>query len=243
MVSMMDKSVVRVFRDPAELAEKTALRLIDIAGCAIEERGRFSLVLCGGGTPRQLYELLSSPPWKERIDWRHVLVFWGDERCVPSDHAESNFRLAREALLNSVGIVAENVFRIHGELEPAQAARDYARRLGEPWPRFDSVLLGLGSDGHTASLFPGDPTEGSGKPVMAVQANYGGRPAWRVTMTPFLLNEARNVLFLVSGRGKAEALEGSLGERDLHRWPAQRVVPREGSIEWWVDEAARGGTS
>ena len=232
---------LQVLPDPAELAEEVAERLVQLAGQAIAERGMFSLVLCGGGTPRRLYELLASSPWRERIDWTRVAIYWGDERCVSPDHPESNYRFAKEAFLDSLPIPDRQIFRARGELEPRQAALDYERCVGESECRFDCVLLGLGADGHTASLFPGSEVGVDGEMVVAVEADYDGRPAWRVTMTPALLNEARRVLFLVAGAGKAEALEGSWGEKDPERWPAQRIDPRDGEVEWWVDEAALGG--
>jgi len=161
---------VAVFSDDDTLMRAEAEHVTKLARAAIAARGRFLLALSGGSTPRRLYELLAKPPFLEGIDWSRVCVFWGDERCVPPDDPQSNYRMAREALLERVPIPNENVFRIHGEDEPHHAAQAYERVLrgffgqaeGPPDRSFDQVLLGMGDDGHTASLFPGTPplTEG-----------------------------------------------------------------------------------
>ena len=172
--------------------------------------------------------------------------FWGDERCVPPDHPQSNYGQARRALLDQVPAPAENIHRVRGEWEPSAAAEDYVRQLresanpGEAWPRFDWVFLGLGADGHTASLFPGSPLPtASDAPALAVTADYEGRPAQRVTLTPQVLNAARVVAFLVTGRNKADAVAATLtGPRDPRRWPAQRINPGVGELLWWLDQAA-----
>jgi 6-phosphogluconolactonase len=198
--------------------------------------------------------------------------FWGDERCVPPDDLQSNYRQAYETLLSHVLVPKENIHRAKGELAPPSAAEDYARQLREfaapglDYPRFDLVLLGLGADGHTASLFPGSlfpdslspqvrdpaqspegepvedlPSGGSheGGPVLAVTAEFQGRPVNRVTLTPPVFNAARNVLFLVTGQEKAMALAGTrAGRSDPLIYPAQRIEPAEGKVWWLVDEPA-----
>lgn len=214
------------------------------AAQAIRAHGRFLVALSGGSTPAGLYHLLASEPYRNRAGWEKVFVFWGDERCVPPDEEGSNYRQARETLLKHVPIPNENVQRIKGELEPAEASEDYAqtlKRFAAPdldWPRFDLVLLGMGEDGHTASLFPGSPVEAD-SPTLAVTADYKGRPAHRVTLTPLVLNSARNILFLVTGESKASTLKEVLnGAHKPELFPAQRIQPTDGKLIWLVDEGA-----
>jgi len=202
----------------------------------------FSVALSGGNTPRRLYELLATPLFCEQIPWRQVHVFWSDERCVPPDDPASNYRLAREALLAHVPLPAGNVHRVPGELGPAAAAQAYAQELREffdvQWPTFDLVLLGLGDDGHTASLFPDAPAlNETSRPVLGVTAHYGNRPARRVTLTLPAINAARQVMFLVGGAAKAEIVRAVL-EGPAARFPAQHVRPTPGHLAWLIDAAA-----
>lgn len=242
----MSKPEVRVADDvAAEAAPAVAAALRE----AVEARGGASLALAGGGTPLALYRQLAEP--EAGVPWEHVHVFWGDERLVPPDDPGSNYRAAHEALLSHVPIPEAHVHRVKTELPPASAVADYAEQLRvyaqqsevdcpSPWPRFDVVLLGLGEDGHTASLFPGSPAE-SIVPVLPVTADYEGRPAERVTLTPCVFNHARHVFFLVSGENKAEAVAAALGpQRDPDRHPAQRIEPEEGEVVWFLDQAAAG---
>jgi 6-phosphogluconolactonase len=230
------------------LSQEAAHRLLSAADEASRTRGIFHLVLSGGGTPRHLYRKLAKPPLSLMMPWSDVHFYWGDERCVPPDHGESNYGQARDILIKNVPVRDDNIHRIKGELTPKAAASDYRSRLremssaGQDWPEFDLVLLGLGDDGHTASLFPGHLSqEEQDRPVLAVTAEYGGRPADRVTLTPLALNSARQVIFLVSGRSKAEALSAALGEKnDPIRWPSQRIKPIHGPVTWLVDQDALG---
>ena len=204
-----------------------------------------TLVLAGGTTPLPLYARLAEAT---DLEWERIHVFWGDERLVPPDDPGSNYAAAHEALLRYAPLPEANIHRIKGELDEVAAVADYAEQLRRfaqrhdagcpsPWPRFDVVLLGLGADGHTASLFPGSPAE-CVVPVMAVTADYAGRPARRVTLTPIVFNHARRVAFLVSGADKAAAVVAALGPaRDPERYPAQRIQP-EGELVWFVDKAA-----
>ncbi len=230
---------LHVFPDPAALALAAAERIATAAVDAVGARGRFRLVLAGGETPRQTYEVLAGAGWAGRVDWPRVELFWGDERCVPPDDARSNYRMARQTLLDRVAVAPDNVHRIHGEDEPARAALDYERQLAGVVP--DLVLLGLGRDGHTASLFPGHAAVR--ERVRTVLAEYVREvSAWRVTMTPPMLNAGRAVLFLVSGSDKAGplrlALEGSLPPALL---PVKAVRPASGCLDWMVDMAAASG--
>jgi 6-phosphogluconolactonase len=178
------------------------------------------------------------------LDWAKTFIFWGDERCVPPDDEGSNYRQAMDTLLSHVSIPDENIQRIKGELEPADASRNYAHILkayASPnlnWPRFDLVLLGMGQDGHTASLFPGSKVE-TASPTQAVTANYQGRPANRVTLTSLVFNSARKIFFLVTGESKATTLARVInGEHQPEELPAQRIRPTNGKLIWLVDEAA-----
>jgi len=234
---------MRVFNDHSQLSLAASRTFVRNAAQAVEARGRFLAALSGGSTPAALYRLLAHSD----VDWPHVHLFWGDERCVPVDDPANNYAQARAALLEEVHIPAENVHPIPSTLPPEEAAADYARlleRYAEPplkWPRFDLVLLGLGEDGHTASLFPGSPVEVEA-PVIAVTGDYQGRPAQRVTLTPPVFNSARLVIFLVSGAGKSAALASVFkGGRHPDRWPAQRIRPTDGRVSWMVDAQAAAG--
>lgn len=213
-----------------------------LAKQAIIERGRFSLVLSGGSTPRALYRLLASSPYQDEIEWANVHVFWGDERCVPPHAAESNYRMARESLLDHVAIPPANIHRIFGELSPEDAAKDYAQALlssfGDGIPQFDLVLLGMGDDGHTASLFPH--TAALGETQKWVAANHvPQKDVWRITLTLPVINAARQIIFLVAGVQKAERLREILnGPRQPLDLPAQSIQPTNGNLVWLVDAAA-----
>lgn len=237
---------LRVFPNLETLSHGVAVLFSDLVKEKVHERGEFLLVLSGGSTPQMLYRLLSAPPHSTNIPWKKIHFFWGDERCVPPQSNKSNFKQAHQLLLSKVNVLDENVHRIKGELEPENAARDYQQTLtkvapnNRTYPRFDLVFLGLGSDGHTASLFPGkmSPLE-TQEPVIAVKGDYQGRPANRVTLTPIAINNAANVMFLVSGKDKAKALKETItGDRDLKSLPAQRIQPSDGNLMWIVDKAA-----
>ena len=202
----------------------------------------FTVALAGGSTPRPLYQALAAPPHAESVDWARWQVFWSDERCVPPSHQESNYRMAREALLDRVPIPEEQVHRVRGEAEPREAAEEYEaavrRVLGDGRPAFNLVLLGIGDDGHTASLFPGaDALREEGRLVVAVRAPH--LRSHRVTFTLPLINAARHVAFLVTDGSKAKAvkrvLEPSTGEAPL---PAALVRPEAGALHWFLTEDA-----
>jgi 6-phosphogluconolactonase len=239
----IDAEIV-VLPDPAAVAREAAECLAHLAREAVDSRGRFSVVLSGGSTPRTLYRLLAEEPYRGQVPWDGVHLFWGDERCVPPDDPGSNYRLAEEALLSRISIPPDNVHRVPGELQPAAAARAYDNLLQDfycgPRPRFDLVLLGLGEDGHTASLFPGSPLlEERERLAAAVVAQYQDRPAQRVTLTLPAINAARQVWFLVTGGTKAGIVRQVLEEPQGHL-PAQRVSPTAGQLTWLLDAAAAG---
>ena len=234
---------VRVFDDPEQVAREAAGLFVRLSIEAVSERGSFSVALSGGTTPRRVYELLASDDYRTQVTWPSVHVFFGDERTVPPDHADSNYRMANEALLSLVALPAENVHRIDGVGDAAANASQYESELREffgdaAWPRFDLVMLGMGDDGHTASLFPG--TTALAEERAWVVANWVEKfQTWRITLTAPAINAARRVLFLVAGAAKAERLREVLaGERDPSRLPSQLIRPRDGTLEWFVDRAA-----
>ncbi len=234
------------------LAEDAAQRFARAASDAVQSHGEFVVALSGGATPRSLYARLAAPPYVSSVPWSLVQVLWGDERCVPPDQAASNYRMAREALLDHVPIRAENVHRIRGEDVPVAAAEAYERTLRTalrtprgppretPGARIDLVLLGLGNDGHTASLFPGAVEVPDGEPWVAARYHVAGA-LWRVTLTPVLINAAAEVLFLVSGEAKAAIVRRVLeGPRRPQELPAQLIAPPGGRLLWLLDAAAAG---
>jgi 6-phosphogluconolactonase len=238
--------MIQSFPTPEALADAVARHVVSLAADAISATGRFTLALSGGSTPRAAYTRLATDDLARQVEWSLLHVLWGDERCVPPDDPQSNYRMAREALLDRVPIPPNQVYRIRGEDEPQEAAADYEDELRLLLtPRgsdgLDLVLLGLGEDGHTASLFPGQPAIHEAEYwVMAVPAPTGDM--WRVTLTPAVLDLARNVTFVVSGATKAqrlaEVLEGPFNPDLL---PAQAIRPRQGRLTWMVDEAAAAG--
>lgn len=234
---------VTVFPDEAALVAASADQITTLAAQAIHANGRFSIGLSGGSTPQPVFERLATEPYRSRIAWEHVYVFWGDERSVPPDHPDSNYRMAHAALLAHVPLPDANVHRMRGELPPDAAAADYAATLRAffgtgGWPRFDLVLQGLGDDGHTASLFPG--TAALREQDAWVVANHVPRlDTWRITLTAPAINAAANVTFVVAGEEKAPALRAVLeDEHQPDTYPAQLIQPTNGTLHWYVDAAA-----
>jgi len=235
---------VRVYKDPGALAHAAATLFAETAVHAAAEHGRFLVCLSGGNTPAETYTQLARAPFREQIPWLEVLVFWGDERCVPTEDLNSNYRQARDLLLSRVPVPAENTHRIRTELEPDRAADEYAlrlRRYADPpslWPRFDLVLLGLGRDGHTASLFPGSPLEATA-PVLAVEDVLDRGAGQRITLSPQVFNSSRQVVFLVEGPDKSKIVSSVLyGDYRPGELPAQRIRPTDGELIWMLDAAA-----
>jgi 6-phosphogluconolactonase len=229
----------------ASAADAAADRVAEVLARAIERRGRASIALSGGKTPRETYARLAQPPHLGKVAWGQAEVFWGDERCVSPDHPQSNYRMALEAWLFDAPIPRRNIHRMRGEADPKTAAREYEETLrvalqapARDTPRLDLVLLGIGLDGHTASLFPGSPAlkESDRLVVATFVQNVNG---WRLTATPRLLNAARHVIFLVTGAEKAGIVRDVLeGPRLPERLPAQVVQPADGRVEWLIDRDA-----
>jgi 6-phosphogluconolactonase len=245
MIGAMGQGVeISVAADAAALADEAAETIVDAATEAVAEHGRFTIALAGGSTPRATYTRLAQADYRERVPWNRTWVFFGDERCVPPDHPESNYRMASAALLSRVPIPPEQIFPMRGEVEDVEAAAaDYIRTLGEVFrtrrgelPRFDLILLGMGIDGHTASLFPGSPAlKEVFRPVAAVHAAAAAVPQ-RLTLTFPVLNAAARVTFLVAGAEKARAVRVILGEGAM--LPAAMVQPENGRLLWMLDRAA-----
>jgi len=236
---------VHRYREPADVADAAARRFLETAQRAVHRSGRFIVVLAGGHTPRPLYTRLTEPPFRDKVPWNKTLFLFGDERCVPPDAPESNFRMAQEMLFEPLGIDPVRIFRMKGEQAPAEAAQRYEVRLSDLFlggakRHFDLVLLGVGEDGHTASLFPG--TAALDERERFVVANHVPKlDAWRLTLTLPALNSARRVLFLATGESKARVVAeafGGLAHDDVH--PCERVCPPNARREVLVDAAAAG---
>ena len=235
-----------VYEDASELAQEAARRIARQAVAASRSRGRFSVALSGGSTPGSLYRLLAENPYRGQIPWADVHIFWGDERCVPADDPGSNYGQAVKLLLSQVPIPSDNVHRVQGELDPPVAARLYDAALQRffcgPRIRFDLVLLGLGTDGHTASLFPGSDALEE-KERWTAAAENGDPSVPRVTLTLPVLNNAAAVLFLVAGSAKAGVLASLLSADPPDIVPARRVRPPHGDTIIFADQAAVAGLS
>ncbi len=243
----MRKYTLQVCPDAEHASRAAAEVVVAVAREAIADRDRFTLVLSGGSTPRRLYQILAEPPLRDQVNWSKVEFFWGDERPVPPTSPDSNFRMAREALLGPLGIADAQIHRLPAERANLDAAaQEYQMEiarvldtsfLSEP-PQFDLVLLGVGPDGHTVSLFPATPALKEThqwvvrNPVLKLRSD-------RLTMTPMLLNRAACIVFLVTGYEKADILTEILeGPIDTQRLPAQIVRPPKGRVQWFLDEAA-----
>ncbi len=243
---------IRVVASVEELSHLAAETMVLRAVDAIRERGRFIVALSGGSTPTSLFELLASPPFVSRIDWSHVHVCWGDERCVSPADARSNYRTACDVLLDHVPIPDAHVHRMRGEAVPEVAAAAYEVELrtlfdapepqGTDFPSFDLILLGVGDDGHTASLFP----KGAAlyeQSRWAVAEYVESVAMWRITLTLPLINASRDVLFLVAGTDKADVVRQLFAAPTLaESLPAARVAPSRGHLQWILDRAAAAKT-
>jgi 6-phosphogluconolactonase len=240
---------VHIFDDVEQLSRAAAEWFVHLASDAVARSGRFTVALAGGSTPKRLYQLLAEPPYRDQIDWARWEIFWNDERAVPPDHPESNYKMAWDALFSRVPVDRSRVHRMPGEAADAdQAAIAYQREIAAalavsaegPPPTLDLVLLGIGEDGHTASLFPS--TEALEEHSRWVVANHvPQRSMYRLTMTLPILNQARHVVFLVTGAGKAAVLSEILeGPSEPRRLPSQAVQPTDGQLCWLLDRQAAG---
>lgn len=243
---------VRVYADAGEVAHEAARHFAALAGQFVRQTGRFTVVLSGGATPKAMFAALAAEPFASSLPWPHIYFFWGDERCVPPDHADSNYRMAHETLLAKVPVPPQNIFRVPAEDEDHEhAAANYSATIAQFFhpiatapgtdaglPRFDLIFLGMGADGHTASLFPGTAALQINDRIAA--ANYVVKlAAWRITLTATVINQAHNVVFLVTGADKAAPLQQVLrGAYQPEVYPSQLIRPAGGVAVWMVDEAA-----
>ena len=244
---------IRVYGNSQELALEAAKDFARLADQYVVGLGRFTAVLSGGSTPRAMFSLLTEQPFSKSVPWESIYFFWGDERAVPPTHSGSNYRMANEALLSRVPVPPENIFRIPAELDDRErAAREYSETIRQffsggsapgtaplsAWPRFDLVLLGMGSDAHTASLFPRTAALKISDQIAA--ANYVQKlNTHRITLTATTINNARNVTFLVAGEDKGQALKSVIeGPADPDLYPGQLIQPRSGRLTYLVDEEA-----
>jgi 6-phosphogluconolactonase len=228
----------------AALAARVAMALVR----AVQDYGEASIALAGGRTPRRVYELLAEH-YRDSVPWQSVHCCWSDERCVPPDHPDSNYRLAHETLLSRVPVWQEKIHRMRGEADPqAEAARYSARleelfadQLGDGPIAFDVMLLGMGDDGHTASLFPDTGAVGRTEPCLAIDAPQGKPPGWRLSLSLPVINAARLVCIGVAGEGKAAVLRAVLaGGAGADQYPAAHVQPADAGLHWYADAAALG---
>jgi 6-phosphogluconolactonase len=234
---------IRVLPDPSEAADAAARELVAAFSDSLADHGTFRVAFSGGSTPKLLFDRLAQDTFWPLVDWTRARVFFVDERCVPPGDERSNYRLAKEHLLDPLRVPPDNVFRMRGEVEPRRAAEEYDAALEREFepespPRFDYVLLGLGTDGHTASLFPG--TKALEETSRRTVENYVPRlDEWRLTLTLPVLNAARRVVFLVVGKEKRGAVSAVLdADNPTASLPASLVRPDRGSLIWIVDEDA-----
>ena len=233
--------------DSAALAQRAAQQFVEVAEQAVATRGRARIAISGGSTPKVAFQLLADPgqPWLKRMPWDKLDLFWVDERTVPPDHPDSNYRMTKQAMLDHVPLKADQIHRMEGELEPEVAAARYEslirntfRLEGAESPRFDLIALGMGDDGHTASLFPH--TAAINEMGRLVTANHVPQMnTWRITLTWPVINRASSVFFLIGGKNKAELIkEVFTGPRDPERLPSQLIWPASGILSLILDKDA-----
>ena len=244
-MSMKENIQIIKVADAAALAQTAAEYFAKAAAANIAKSGRFTVALSGGTTPKAMFALLAAEPLASRIDWANIYFFWGDERNVLPDHPDSNYRMTAEALLSKVDVPEKNIFRMHGELEPAEAAREYSETLlnfFQAAPVFDLVFLGMGADGHTASLFPRTSALHAEANEIAVENYVEKLKVTRLTLTARTINTAKDIVFLVAGADKANALQSVLeGEYLPEIFPSQLIQPKNATLKWMIDEAAASG--
>ena len=239
----MIKRDIIICRDADELSRNAAAWWISLADVAVKARGQFNVALSGGATPKALYSLLATGEFTAQLTWRQIHLFFGDERCVAPDHADSNYRMVKESLLSRTNIPAENVHRMAGEKTPAVAAAAYEAQLRDHFhidddalPRFDLVLLGLGEDGHTASLFPGSSALNETRRLVAT--TYVEKlNAHRLTLTFPAINNAAQIIFLIAGESKATVVR-EISTMEKCDSPAARIKPANGQLTWFVTRDA-----
>ncbi|HMK16726.1 MAG TPA: 6-phosphogluconolactonase [Chitinophagaceae bacterium] len=234
--------MLHIYKTTDETIKGLADYFVQTVNTAIKEKGRCSVVLSGGNSPKKLYELLTTPDYSRQIDWDRIYFFFGDERYVPFTDPGNNGNMVKKALFEPLMIPDANIFYINTAVPPDESAKKYAQRILSHFKndpvRFDLILLGLGENAHTASLFPHTPVLKEKKAL--VSAVYIEElSSYRITMTAALINEAHTISFLVYGEAKAKAVQGVLeGEKDFETYPAQLIIPEEGVLHWFLDENA-----
>jgi 6-phosphogluconolactonase len=238
---------VHVLRSAERLYHSAASWIAAEIAVAVSNRGKCSIALAGGNTPKNIYRLLSQPPFSEDIPWQQVYFFWGDERMVPFDDEQNNAKMAIDNLLEHVPVKKENIFRIPSELEPAEAEKQYDHVLHQHFSddddefSFDLVLLGMGDDGHTLSLFPNEAVlEEKQRWVAAYYVEH--LQQYRLTLLPALVNKSRRITFIISGESKAAAFKAVMSPvKNAKQFPAQLIQPLNGELHWFIDDAAATG--
>lgn len=247
----MKSPAIQVFPDLETLSHHAASIFINLSGECITSKGRFAVAISGGSTPRRLYALLALKKYRSKVDWSRVYFFWTDERCVPQKNDESNFKTAFDTLLSKIPVPMENIHRIKGEESPGKGAGDYEEDIKKFFgmsalPVFDLIILGMGEDGHTASLFP-DSKSLKETERLAVSVHVKKPEAQRrfvpnrITLTLPVLNNAAQILFLAAGQSKADMIQKILGDVSKKGpYPAGRVMPAHGRLRWLLDKEAAG---
>jgi 6-phosphogluconolactonase len=232
---------VNVFNTPEKIIEALAKLIIEIGKKAILDKNQFTFVLSGGNSPKKLFQLLASADFKNQLDYSKVFFFFGDERYVANNHPDSNYLMAKESLLDVLAIPASQVYKVDTGLDPATAAQDYERQICNFFndePVFDFILLGLGDDAHTASIFPNTPLIWIDE-EMVKEVYLEDKQVYRISFTAPLINKANHVAFLTFGANKADAIKAVFEEvKDYNKYPAQLINPESGNLHWFVDEAA-----
>jgi 6-phosphogluconolactonase len=241
-MNLNPQNKINIIQTTEALAKAAADKMLGISQQAIERNGRFVIALSGGSTPERLFKLLAKPPYLNQITWDKTFVFWGDERFVPSDDQRNNSNRAKSLLLNHVPIPAINIHPIPVDLKPEESAKEYEKTIKKLFdkesPCFDLIFLGLGEDGHTASLFPGTDVVFENKKLVK-EVYVEEQSMYRITMTPALINQAHNIVFLVEGEKKAKILKTILTEpRQTNKFPAQIIQPEKGNLYWFLDKKA-----
>lgn len=240
MLGDMIQPTIRVFRDLQELSEEAAARFVAISRENVELSGRFRVAISGGKTPAGLFGCLKQEPHLSAIPWARCEIYFVDERCVKPNDEQSNFGQAMKLLLDEVDVPYEKVFRMKGELDPQQAANEYDTLLKKAFgdeEGMDLTILGIGADGHTASLFP-DTTDWDEKGRLCSATHVKKLGAWRLTQTPGFINRSREIFFLASGAEKAKPVSGVLEQSG--KYPAGLIQPNSGKLSWYLDAAAAG---
>ena len=233
---------INIFKTENEVLEGLANYFVEVAAKSIKHHGQFSVALSGGSSPKKLYELLASPKFRDKVEWSKVHFFFGDERYVPHTDPQSNYLMAKKAILEPLELSYRQIFPVNTSVSPEEAAARYTNDINLYFAgfdaRFDLVLLGLGDNSHTASLFPHTPVLHD-KTASVKEVFLDDQQVFRITMTAPLINQAHHIAYLVYGEGKAEAVHHIIEDKkDIENYPAQLIRPTDGDLQWFLDTAA-----